>query len=94
MEGWGSFIQLGSPGIVLLVLWLIVKSGDLRTRFESLAWESRSTRAEQQADALLASIDKHTKALDDLSDTIRALKDQNAELIRMLPPKSTASGSP
>lgn len=79
--------------MVLLVLWLIVKSGDLRTKFEMQSWEARSQRAEQQADTLLGSMAKHTEALDELADTVRALKDQNAELIRMLPPKATASGA-
>lgn len=92
-SAWAAFLQLGAPGVVLLVLWLIVKTGDLRTRFEASVWESRSNRAEQQADTLLVSMTKHTQALDELADTVRALKDQNAELIRMLPPRASVGSS-
>lgn len=70
------------------MLYLIVRTGDLRTRYEAMAWEARSIRAENQADAVLLSMDKHTKALEELADTVRALKDQNKELLRMLPPKA------
>jgi hypothetical protein len=86
VAGWEPFLQLGSPGLVLLVLWLIVKSGDLRTKFEVASWESRTVRAETQVDTLLPALTEQTKAIDELADMVRLLKEHNERLLRMVPP--------
>lgn len=74
-DAWGPFLQLGVGGIVLLVLFLVVKTGDLRTRFELESEKSRRERAEAMVDTLLPALDK-------LTDSIEAL-------IRNMAPKGS-----
>jgi hypothetical protein len=70
MSGWEPFLQLGVGGVLLMVLWLIVDRGALRTKFEASAWESRAIRAEEQVDRLLPAVAA-------LNDTVIKMVDQN-----------------
>jgi hypothetical protein len=62
VENWGPFIQLGVGGILLLVLWLIVK-GELRTTQEITTQKERTLRAEGQVDKLLPAVEQNTETL-------------------------------
>lgn len=62
MESWGPFIQLGVGGILLLVLWMIVK-GELRTTQEVNTQKERTQRAESQVDKLLPAVEQNTETL-------------------------------
>ena len=64
MEAWSPFLQLGGSGFLLLVLWLIVRDGSLRTRFELETERERRKRAEDQVDTLLPALRDLTKAVE------------------------------
>lgn len=74
---WSAIVQLGGAGVLVLFLWLIVKDGALRTKFEMTVREERTTRAEDLVDkmlpailALTASVDKQSSAIDKQSEQI------------------------
>jgi hypothetical protein len=66
-DAWSPFIQLGVGGIVLLVLYLIVRTGDLRTKFELESEKSRRERAESMVDTMLPAIERLTEAVEGLA---------------------------
>jgi predicted nucleic acid-binding Zn-ribbon protein len=69
MLEWQPFVQLGVGGILLLILWLIVDRGALRTKFEADAWKDRTKRAEDQVDRLIPAVEKLTDTVDKLVET-------------------------
>lgn len=62
-EAWGSILQLGVSGVLLLVLYLVTTTGQLRTRFEAQAWEDRAKRAESQVDRLIPAVEQTNEAV-------------------------------
>lgn len=63
-DAWGPFLQLGVGGILLLVLALVVKTGDLRTKFELDSEKSRRERAEVMVDTLLPALERLTDSVE------------------------------
>jgi hypothetical protein len=71
-EAWSLVAQGGVGAVLLVVLWMITHSGELRTRHEMDAWEKRTVRAEQQVDKLIPAVEALT---DQMRDTTRITGD-------------------
>lgn len=78
---WQLVREFGVVGFVLLVLYLLVRTGDLRTRFEADAWEERARRAEQQVDALLPAVTALTQEVRALLEELRDDGDPDPRLV-------------
>lgn len=84
MGGWEAFVQLGISGVVLLVLYLVVRTGDLRTRYEAEAWRLRSDRAEEQVDRILPAMDRLTEQARSLTEQTKALTENTTRMISLV----------
>ena len=80
MEAWGPFIQLGVGGVLLLVLFLVVR-GELRTTQEVSTWKERTNRAEGQVDKLLPAVEQNTETLKGVVQELHALGIVSKELL-------------
>lgn len=80
MESWGPFIQLGVGGILLLVLWMIVK-GELRTTQEVKTQQERTLRAEGQVDKLLPAVEQNTDTLKGVVNELHTLGEVTKSLV-------------
>ena len=82
-DTWGPFIQLGVGGILLLVLWMIVK-GELRTNQEVNTQKERTARAESQVDKLLPAVEQNTDTLKGVVQELHTLADVSKNLLTEL----------
>lgn len=76
VTGWEPFLQMGAAGIVLLILFLVVRTGDLRTRFEADAWERRAIRAEEQVDKLIPAVEHLVEQVKEMTTQLRLVIDR------------------
>ena len=83
MESWGPFIQLGVGGILLLVLWMIVR-GELRTTQEVSTQKERTARAEGQVDKLLPAVEQNTDTLKGVVQELQRLGEVHKTLLTEL----------